>query len=208
MTTETRGAYARTNADLTINQPDGFPSEFPPVWWIGSDQLTLNGSWNRGGWNDPLSTQAAPDLAVVTRATSLIVGPLSASPYRVVSDGTIGQPIPSPPWVRDPMLLKPDARIVDSIYPAVLRLSRSAFWGGVVRNALWYGLGAFLYIPDTTGQPLAGTMRLVDPRVPVHDPRRRRCAVLVDQRRRRIPCHVQTATARSCSARPSIALLC
>jgi hypothetical protein len=168
-----RARYARYGAnDPLVNDPLGYPSAYPPITWLGGGGSGPSDWWygiDSGGGavpigpNGPYSTAGA--TAVVVRATSLIVGPLCAAPYRVVSEGQIGEPVPTPSWLRDPMLLRPDARIVDSVYPAVLRLSRSAFWGGLVRAALWYGLGAFLSIPDLdTGQPLAGTCKLVDPR--------------------------------------------
>lgn len=158
---------------MLVNDPNGFPSAYAPITWLGGGGAGASDWWlgiDSGGGatpigpNGPWST-GAQGQAVVTRATSLIVGPLCAAPYRVVSEGQVGDPLPTPPWLRDPMLLRPDARIVESVYPAVLRLSRSAFWGGYVRSSLHFGLGAFLSIPDLdTGQPLAGSCKLVDPR--------------------------------------------
>jgi hypothetical protein len=76
------------------------------------------------------------------------------------------------------MLLRPDARVLNpSEQPtsaAALRLSRSSFWGGFVRAALHWGLGAFISVPSRqanddpagvpTGAPKAGSLKLVDPR--------------------------------------------
>jgi len=172
---ENRARYVRAGAnDILVNNPDGFPSAYPPIVWMGGPGAGGYGptDWwygiDSGGGAAPIGPNgpfpAGAGQAVVVRATSLIVGPLCAAPYKVVAEGTAGDPLPTPPWLRDPMLLRPDARIIDAVYPAVTRLSRSAFWGGFVRSALHYGLGAFLSIPDDTGQPLAGSCRLVDPR--------------------------------------------
>ncbi len=166
-----RARYARFGAnDALVNDPTGYPSAYAPITWL--DDGSGSSAWwygiDSGGGATPIGPNgpwaAGAGQAVVVRATSLIVGPLCAAPYRVVSDGTFGLPTPSPSWLRDPMLLRPDARISETVYPSVLRLSRSAFWGGFVRGALHWGLGAFISEPDETGQPLAGTLKLVDPR--------------------------------------------
>jgi len=180
--TQRRARYARHGAnDMLVNDPDGYPSRFSPITWVGGG---LNGSgygasdwWyglDSGGGAVPIGPNGpwpyGGAQAVVTRATSLIVGPMSAAPYRVVSDGTIGEPMPTPSWLRDPMLLRPDDRMGAAVYPSVLRLSRSTFWGGFVRSALWFGLGAFIDEPSAPdvngrpGQPKAGSCKLVDPR--------------------------------------------
>lgn len=172
--TQARARYTRTGPnDLLVNDPDGYPSAYAPITWLGGGGAGPTDWWfglDSGGGATPIGPNGpwpggAQGQAVIVRATSLIVGPLSAAPYRVVTDGAIGEPLPTPPWLRDPMLLRPDARILESIYPSALRLSRSSFWGGFVRAALHWGIGAFLSIPDeTTGQPLAGSLKLVDPR--------------------------------------------
>jgi hypothetical protein len=170
---ERRARYARFGAnDPLVNDPAGYPSAYPPITWLGGGGAGPTDWWygvDSGGGATPIGPNGpfvgdAYGQAVVVRATSLIVGPLSAAPYRVVSDGSIGVPVPTPPWLRDPMLLRPDARIIESVYPAVLRLSRSAFWSGFVRSALHWGLGAFVSMPDEQGAPLAGSLKLVDPR--------------------------------------------
>lgn len=168
-----RARYARTGTDLMVNDPDGFHSQYDPIswlnvsggngptdWWYGSDT---------GGLSLPIGphgpwTNRSYGQAVVTRATSLICGPLTAAPFKVLANGPYGQPTTPPRWVTDPMLLRPDARYVDTVYPEVLQLPRNQFWANWVRNALWYGHGAFIYQPDDTDQPLAGTLRLIDPR--------------------------------------------
>jgi hypothetical protein len=132
------------------------PSGVPPVmWWVGSDDPNAYGY--------PWGVQTGPGHAVVTRATSLICGPLSAAPYRVLDQTTIGAPAPAPRWLVDPMLMRPDARFADDVYPEVLKLPRSEFWASWVRGALWYGVSGFICQEDESGSPQAGTLRLVDP---------------------------------------------
>jgi len=160
---QARAAYARTNADLTVNYPDGFPSDFPPVWWIGSDQLQLNAHWSRGGWNYPYQPGwgTADALPAVIRATSLITGPLTAAPFREV-DLSDGHPLGRARWITDPMLLRPDSRFATDLYATVVKLGRGAFWTEWLRSAIWWGAGAFICEEDETGQPLAGTLKNVN----------------------------------------------
>lgn len=157
-----RAQYTRSTGDLLVNSPDGWMSDgsHGPVWWLGIDSGGLanpigpNGPWGFGA--------SAAGLPVVTRATSLIVSPLTAAPFREV-DLADGSPQPPNRFLTDPMLLRPDARFVDTIYPAVAKLPRSEFWGGWIRSALWWGVGGFICQDDQNGQPMAGTLRLVDP---------------------------------------------
>lgn len=159
----TRAAYARNpnaNGGFLVNDPDGFPSDFPPaLWWIGYDS---GGGAYPIGPNGPNGT--APAVPAVTRATSLLVGPLTAAPYRVLSDAPpTGAAIPAPRWLADPMLVRPDARFGPQAWPAVWRLPRAAFWSEWIRSAAWSGLGAFICQLDEAGGPLAGTMRVINP---------------------------------------------
>lgn len=170
---EHRARYMRNGPnDMSVNNPDGYVAQYPPVswldvsggngptdWWYGLDTGGL--AYPIGPHGPWTNHHAQP---VVTRATTLIVGPLTAAPYRVLADGAFGTPIPTPRWITDPMLTRPDGRFIDSAYPDVLQLPRNQFWSAWVRNALWFGMGAFIYQPDDNGQPLAGTLRNVDPR--------------------------------------------
>ena len=141
-----RGLFARTDGDLLTNNSG-------QLVWMGADSLSA------------LIQQNAPaeKLSVTTRATSLITGPLTAAPYQLVND-TTGEIRPAR-WLADPMLLRPDARMVDGLqaYPHARRLSRSKFWSCVLQSCVWYGYGAFIYQPDPLGAPIAGTMRQVLP---------------------------------------------
>jgi hypothetical protein len=182
-----RARYARFGAnDALVNDPDGYPSAYPPISWMGGGGAGPTAWWwgqDSGGGATPIGpngpwANGSQAQAVITRATSLIVGPLSAAPYRVVADGTFGAPEKTPTWLSDPMLLRPDARVLNPAEQptsaAVLRLARSTFWGGFVRHALHWGLGAFLSTPARqanddpeglpSGPPKAGSLKLIDPR--------------------------------------------
>jgi hypothetical protein len=165
---EERAAYARTNADLMVNNPDGFPSDpqYGPVWWVGSDQAGGGTPWNYGGVNNVFGPQygSAAALPVVIRATALITGPLTAAPFKVV-DLADGHPLPRPRWMLDPMLLRPDQRFVSDVYPDVVELPRGTWFTSWIRSAIWWGIGAFLTQLDESGQPLAGTLRNIDSRL-------------------------------------------
>jgi len=152
-----RGAWTRTNRDITVNEPDGYMSD-DAVHWIGLDS---GGGAYPVGPNGPWGTSSG-GLAVVQRATQLVVDPISSVPWRVTTDGTL-ESSTIPRWLADPMLLRPDARFVGSAYPAAVRLNRSKFWSDWLRSALWLGIGAFIFIEDADGQPLAGSLRLLNP---------------------------------------------
>jgi hypothetical protein len=157
--TLTRAAYARTAGNFLVNDPDGFPSDYPPIWWTGLD--SGGGSYPIGPHGPWTGAQAAA-LPVVTRATSLITGPLTAAPFREI-DLADGHPLGRARWLTDPMLLRPDSRYPTVAYPAVSKLPRGEFWAEWIRAACWWGVGAFVCQEDETGQPLAGTLRLVNP---------------------------------------------
>lgn len=167
-----RSRYTRTTGDLLVGGTnyadtlaDGFgagidPSGTPPVWWLGLDS---------GGGAYPIGPHGpyahGPAQAVVTRATSLITGPLTAAPFRVQELGFGGQPLTRPRWITDPMLMRPDQRFVDDVYPAALKVGRGAFFSDWVRSAIFWGCGAFLCQEDAMGQPIAGTLKLINPQL-------------------------------------------
>lgn len=155
-----RAAYARTPNSFLVNDPAGFPSDFPPaMWWTGLD--SGGGSYPIGP-NGPWPSGVAPSAAVI-RATALITGPLTAAPFRVLDAANVGMVQSSPRWLADPMLLRPTWDHNVSTLPAVLRLPRGEFWSQWIRSAIWRGIGAFVYTEDSQGQPLAGTLRLLNP---------------------------------------------
>jgi hypothetical protein len=141
-----RGLWSRTDGDLLVNNSG-------QRVWMGADSFAA------------LIQQNAPaeKLAVTTRATSLITGPLTAAPYQLVNDST-GETRPAR-WLADPMLLRADERMVGGLqsFAHARRLTRSKFWGTVLQSCIWYGYGAFIYQPDPLGVPIAGTMRQVLP---------------------------------------------
>src|SRR4051812_20682877 len=156
-----RAAYARTDGDMLVGGYDGpgiNPSDQPPVWWIGVDS---------GGGMSPIGPHGPHGggygIAAVTRAISLITGPIASSPHRVLELGFAGQPQPTPRWLTDPMLLRPDARFPTDVYPSVTKLSRTKFWTDLLSAALCHGIGAFVYQADASDQPLAGSLRLLHP---------------------------------------------
>lgn len=153
--------YARTPTSFLVNDPDGFPSDYPPaLWWMGFDSggasypIGPHGPWTRG------HAAAQP---VVTRATSMLTGPLTVAPFRVLEQSFAGRPLTTPRWLADPTLTRPDTRVGRQASPAVWRLGRAAFWAQWVRSAIWWGLGAFVCEDDQQGQPLAGTLRVIHP---------------------------------------------
>jgi hypothetical protein len=158
-----RASYARTPNSFLVNDPDGFPSDMPPIWWYGLDS---GGGRYPIGPNGPSATVGA--IPAVTRATSLITGPLTAAPFRVLDQAFAGQPQQPPRWITDPMLLRDDARYLgvrEASSSAVAQLARSGFWSEWIRSAIWWGKGAFrLYSEDNGGQPLAGSLRIIHPR--------------------------------------------
>jgi hypothetical protein len=113
------------------------------------------------GPHGPWTHHRAAAQPVVTRATALITGPLTSAPFRVLDSN--GQPLPTPRWLSDPMLTRPDDRITSDRYADAQRLARSVFWASWIRSAIWWGLGAFLYETDQADGPLAGRLRLVNP---------------------------------------------
>jgi hypothetical protein len=147
--TEQRAVWDRFTGDMSVAGAEG-------AHYFGADTwpAVLSGP---GG--------STPErLPVTTRATSLIVGPLTAAPYRL-EDALTGEQLPTPRWLADPMLLRPDARLVEGLaaFPHTRRLTRSGFFREVLRSCVWYGRGAFVFNPSTTGEPIAGTMRQIHP---------------------------------------------
>ena len=131
-TVATRERYNRTSGDFLVNDPDGFPSDYPPIHWIGSDVLTSSGS--PIGPHGPFASQGA-GLPVITRAVSLICGPLTAAPFKVQELGFGGQPLGRPRWITDPMLLRPDSRFVDDVFPEASKAPRGEFYFSWIRDA-------------------------------------------------------------------------
>lgn len=168
------GRPARTNANFLVNEPDGWVSSNGPVpwsmdvsggsfWWVGA-----SGGDGPIGPNGPF-TGGASAQAVVTRATSMIVDPLTTGPFRVrqVSESDpVGQYVPVPLWLSDPQLLRPDLRTESQLawrWPAPLRHTRSVFWRDWFTSALHWGKGFLIFQEAADGSPLAGSLRTLHP---------------------------------------------
>ena len=141
----------RTSEDISVNSPDGFMSEPPGgLWWEG-----LHSTWES---NIPPS---------VTRATSIVVNPLCRMPWNVIDpDGRVTAPAAPgyPAWLADPMLLNGSTGGPHSGGLHMLdRVDRFDLWGRWLRHALWLGRGLLAFRPDSSGQPLAGSVQVIAP---------------------------------------------
>ena len=164
-TVQHRARWARTSGDMMVGGYDGpgiNPSDQPPVWWMGSDQLVGGQPWNHGGWNLAFGWQV-PIQPAVTRLTALITDPLSSVPWKAVEQGFGGKVLTTPRWISDPQLLRPDNRFDVPVLPAVSRLPRGEFYASWIRTAIWHGQSGMIFTEDVDGQPQAGSMRLIHP---------------------------------------------
>lgn len=148
--------YARGTANMLVNDPDGYPSEFGPVYWIGSDQ------WGAGPIG-PLGPFSVDVIPAVTRLTAVIVDPLASVPWKVVEQGFGGAVLGTPRWLTDPQLLRPDDRYQTQVLPAVTRSPRTVVWSTLLRSAVLHGMGFLAFLEDAAGQPLAGSVRTLHP---------------------------------------------
>jgi HK97 family phage portal protein len=157
----------RASQNMLVNSPGGWVSGQPgPVpwgsppggafWWVGS-----TGPNGPIGPNGPHMTSGEA-LAVVTRAVSLILDPLTTGEMRVRRGSELE---PGPRWLTDPHLLRPDGRVGlgGSGVPVSQRRPQSLFWRGVLRSALLHGRGFVVFVPDEEKAPMAGTLQEVDP---------------------------------------------
>jgi hypothetical protein len=141
----------RSSAPIELNSPDGFMTEPPgDLWWLG-----LNSTWQ---------SKIPPS---VTRATAIIVNPLVRMPW-VVRTSTGDELNPRDPgypiWLQDPMMLNGSSGgPYGGVFPMLDRIDRFDLWARWIRDALWFGVGLIAFIPDSAGQPRAGTVQVVDP---------------------------------------------
>jgi hypothetical protein len=157
-----RSQWVRSNGDLSIGGGGIDPSGQSPVWWYGSDQLALNAHWNHGGLNSIFGNDV-PVQPAITRLTALITDPLSSVPWRQVQEGFGGAVLPTPKFVADPQLLRPDNRHDVPVLPAVTKLPRGEFYASWIRTAVWSGQSGMIFTEDADGAPSAGSMRLIHP---------------------------------------------
>ena len=181
-----RARYARTTGDLTINQNPSYVGTYPgmtylpvpfqgenvwesdsmPLWWQGSDNpLHLPHIGPNGERMIPPNM-----LAVVNRATNLLVDPMVNSRWHIISAAdTIDESRTFASTTRcragfvtrcsfgtTPGSLSPRSRLHGNSTSTV-------FWGEWIRRALWWGMGAFIFVEDAQGLPVPGAMRLINP---------------------------------------------
>lgn len=152
--------YTRSSGDILVN--DLGPSGQPWISWLGYDS---GGGAYPIGPNGPWTSGQAPAQPIVTRATALITGPLTAAPFKLTDPADPTRLLSPSRWLTDPMLTRADARYGPAAHPAVSRIPRGNFWTDWIRSAAWWGEGALLAAEDETGAPVAGSMRLLNPRL-------------------------------------------
>jgi HK97 family phage portal protein len=163
-----------------------------PVWWLGSDGLADNlgdlGPYGlQAGRQGPVTVYGGDPylrpfaayqgtrgvLPAITRATSIVVGPVIRTTWRYsegtatdISDVRAGaQTFPRPLWIADPQLVGriPGGEATRDVLPFPSRLGAHDFWRTLLTHALWFGAGALAFVEDAYGQPLAGTLRIMNP---------------------------------------------
>lgn len=149
--TQQRAMYTRTDGDMLIQDDGGMGW----MTWTGSDS---GGGAHPIGPNGPYPAGVSP-LPIITRATALITGPLTSGPMYVQA----GASRLHPRWLADPMLVRPDDRMLGAPKPAAQSLTRATFWADWIRSAIWWGHGAFIFVEDAKGSPVAGTLQLINP---------------------------------------------
>jgi HK97 family phage portal protein len=120
-------------------------------WWVDSSLETLQPSGEFANY--------AVSIPAVSRAASLIVDTISGLPI----DLRRGlETLPTPGWIEDPQLVRPDGRVMSTVQPG--RLNRMEFFGQWIYSALIYGNG-FIYIDerDINGAPKAGSLHVIHP---------------------------------------------
>jgi hypothetical protein len=156
---------------------DYSPGGGRPSWWVGHDQfdgtpIGPNGpgegfgyGWdgrgaerNRSWWNEPRGGSSI--LPAVTRCTTVIVNPIVRTEWQVVKGETH---VPTPLWVKDPMLRGGIPGPMESAFPWADRLTSHTFFQTLLTHAIWWGRSAFICQEGADGQPLAGTLRILNP---------------------------------------------
>ena len=113
-------------------------------------------------------------LGAITRATQIIVGPVIRTTWRYFSGPAVNdisdlragpEVLDRPLWVIDPQLVGriPGGTDARPTIPRAQRLGPHDFWRTALTHALWFGLCAIMYVEDSNGSPLAGTLRIVNP---------------------------------------------
>ena len=116
-------------------------------------------------------------ISAITRATTLIINPIIRTPWNVsrnATDPQMNDPtnayspatlIQRQLWMDDPMLASraPTSDFDRPLVPYAARLRKDEFWSTVLTHALWWGQGGVMYVPRADGQPLVGSLRVVNP---------------------------------------------
>lgn len=138
----TRTAHNERTGKLLMNDPDGWVIDQPELRWLGSDSLaslTAGGSSPNNGMD---VAEPGNSFPAITRATGLICDPIAGSKWEVKRGR---ETLPTPRWISDPALSRPDGRVSDWQPTGRNALGPVAFWTQVILSALWYG-DAFLLV--------------------------------------------------------------
>lgn len=176
-------------SSIKTNAPDGWMGTNGPVWFLSPDAWEAP-DWTDYGWPynggpigrqnewggsavDPRHLRSRGILPAITRATNIIVGPVIRTTWRYMKGTNTDQSdiragadlINRPLWIADPQLLGtiPGGELGRPTVPYPLRLGAHSFWRTLLTHALWWGIGAVIFTEDAFRQPLAGTLRIVNP---------------------------------------------
>jgi HK97 family phage portal protein len=138
-----------------------WPGDGKPAWYLGEDDYGSVVDGHAIGPNGPWRNPQHSILSAVTRCTEVIVGTIVGTEWRYETSKGVTEDRPL--WIADPMLLGSVPGPVASVTPAGLRLDAHSFWSTWVTHALWWGLGAFVCVEGADGQPVAGSLRLLNP---------------------------------------------
>jgi HK97 family phage portal protein len=131
----------------------------PFIWWMGLDS---GAGTHLIGPNGPWTVEGKGGIPAITRATALITDPIAQVPWVVQTEADQKALMArAPRWVRDPMLVRPDLRSGQQIWPHAVRRPRAAFWADVIRSALWWGEGSVIFAENEDGSPQPGSMYLL-----------------------------------------------
>lgn len=132
--------------DILHNSPDGWEHDQQFLWWTGP------GSPNGFG-NPPPDARdggglyGAAAIPAVMRCTAIIADTIAGLPWNVFRGF---DQVPTPGWITDPQLLRPDLRVGAPTAPIPNALSHVEFWANWITSALWYGDG-FAWAPRGRG---------------------------------------------------------
>jgi HK97 family phage portal protein len=137
---------------LTNNSPAGWEINQPWLWWLpapnGEDPVWGNPPpGGGGGW-------WLSSLPGVTQCTRLIADTIAGLPWQVFTGWVRMDPTPT--WLADPQLLRPDGRVnplADSPLLNQVKLSGVELWTQWITSALWWGDGYVTAVElDSAGQ--------------------------------------------------------